>query len=100
MNSTSLSILLTTFFMRPELPAAQPEELLDSVKQFLTQHRQQLGQPLSCRCLHRRRLSNDMQVASYELRYASHRLLLNLTYFAPRGRWEIQDLKWSSRAAA
>ena len=100
MNSTSLSILLTTFFMRPELPAARPEQLLDSVKQFLAQHRQQLGQPLSYQCLQQRQLSKDMQVASYELRYAKHSLLLNLTYFAPREQWEIQDLKWSSRAAA
>jgi len=100
MNSTSLSIMLAAFFLKPERQPGHPEQLLANARQFLGRRKNQLGQYLSSRCLNQRHLSDDLRVASYELCYERQSLVFKFAYFAPRGQWELQDLRWYAPQAA
>jgi hypothetical protein len=100
MNSTSLSIMLAAFFLKPERQPGHPEQLIDKARQFLSRRQNQLGHFISSRCLTQRRLSDDLRVASYELCYERQSLVFKFAFFAPRGQWELQDLKWYAPQAA
>ncbi|MCB0567728.1 MAG: hypothetical protein KDD01_25450 [Phaeodactylibacter sp.] len=96
MRKLPLSIALSSLAVEASQQSLLPDELLRLAQRSLSSKESLLGQFLNCRRTETRTLSQDMTLASYELRYENQTLQFRFAYFQPRGSWELQGFRWAA----
>ncbi|MCB0598458.1 MAG: hypothetical protein H6557_35235 [Lewinellaceae bacterium] len=96
MKTLPLSIELSSLALDASQQPLLPGELLLLARQRLSSKESQLGRFLNCRCIETRHLSQDMDVAAYELCYENKTLHFQFACFQPRGAWELQGFRWAA----
>ncbi|MEQ8707275.1 MAG: hypothetical protein RIC19_25305 [Phaeodactylibacter sp.] len=89
MNTLALKTELTHLTMNRQAFGTTPEEVLNRLRRSIKANAMPLGPFLRMRCTNKRKIGRDIQTAQYVLLYDKQSLLIKLTYFLPRNRWEI-----------
>ena len=89
MNTLALKTELTHLTMNRSPFGRTPEEVLNRLRQSINGSPIPLGSFLGMRCTGMRNIGKDIRTAQYVLLYEGQALLIKLTNFLPRNRWEI-----------
>lgn len=89
MNTLALKTELTHLTLSRRPLGTTPEEVLNRLRQSIKSSAMPLGRFLSMRCTDKRVIARDIRTAQYVLLYEQEALMVKLTYFQPRNRWEI-----------
>ncbi|MCB9292015.1 MAG: hypothetical protein J5I98_17275 [Phaeodactylibacter sp.] len=96
MKTLPLSVELSSLALEASQQSLLPDELLRLARQRLSGQEGQLGRFLNCTRTETRHLSQDLELAAYELSYENHTLRFQFAYFLPRGSWELQGFRWAA----
>ena len=94
MKTLNLSAELSCLAMNTINTPQAPQTILSSIRQFLTQRMDTVGQFVECRLIEEKNLDTRMQLKEYDLRYEKQTLRLKFMFFRPRGTWQIQGFNF------
>lgn len=89
MNTLALNTELAHLTINQLDHGPTPEAVLSRLRQSIKASPMALGTFVGMRCTDERSIGQDINTANYVLLYDSHAMMIKLTYFQPRGQWEI-----------
>lgn len=89
MNTLALTTELTHLALNRRAFGNTPEEVLNHLQQFIKSSSMPLGTFIGRKCTSKRSIGKDIRTAKYVLFYDKHALMIKLTHFLPRNKWEI-----------